>query len=74
VGSGRDTTINELASLVADVVGKEAEVLHSPAESGGVARLCADISAARRLLGYEPKIDLRKGLRLTLDRDPRFQT
>lgn len=73
VGTGRDTTINDLAALVSEVVGEEIEVLHSPAESGGVARLCADISAARRLLGYEPKVDLRTGLRLTLERDPRFQ-
>jgi UDP-glucose 4-epimerase len=73
VGSGRQTTINDLASLVADVVGEETEVLHSPAESGGVARLCADISAARRLLGYVPEVDLSEGLRLTLERDPRYR-
>ena len=73
VGTGRETTINELASLVADVVGQETEVLHSPAQSGGVARLCADVTAARRLLGYESQVDLPRGLRLTLDRDPRFQ-
>jgi nucleoside-diphosphate-sugar epimerase len=47
-------------------------MLHSPAESGGVSHLCADISTARRLLGYEPRIDLARGLRLTLERDPRF--
>ncbi|HEY76409.1 MAG TPA: UDP-glucose 4-epimerase, partial [Thermoflexia bacterium] len=35
-------------------------------------RLCADITLARRLLGYEPKVDLREGLRRTLERDPRF--
>ena len=69
VGSGRETSINELVSLVAKVVDREVEVLHSPAESGGVGRLCADISAARQLLGYEPRVKLAKGLRLTLERD-----
>ncbi len=73
VGSGHETTINDLAALVAEVVEAETEVLHSPAQSGGVARLCADIAAARRLLGYEPQVDLPDGLRLTLERDPRFQ-
>ncbi|HEY67192.1 MAG TPA: NAD-dependent epimerase/dehydratase family protein [Thermoflexia bacterium] len=73
VGSGRETSINELARLVGQVVGKTPEVLHSPAESGGVSRLCADISAAQRLLNYEPRVDLAQGLRLTLERDPRFQ-
>ena len=73
VGSGEETAINELVTLVAEVVGKRVEVLHSPAESGGVARLRADITAARRLLGYEPEVDLREGLRLTLEQDPRFE-
>jgi UDP-glucose 4-epimerase len=73
VGSGRETTVNDLAALVAEVVEAEPEVLHSPAQSGGVARLCADIAAARRLLRYEPQVDLPDGLRLTLERDSRFQ-
>lgn len=73
VGSGRETSVNELAALAALVVGREVEVLHSPAESGGVSRLCADLSVANRLLDYEPRVDLAQGLRLTLEQDPRFQ-
>ncbi len=74
VGSGRETSVNDLAALVAAAVGRQVEVLHSPAESGGVGRLCADIGAARRLLAYEPQVDLPRGLRLTLERDPMFST
>jgi UDP-glucose 4-epimerase len=73
VGSACATSINDLAELVAQVVGHEVEVLHSPAESGGVSDLCADLSTARRLLNYEPQVELSQGLRLTLERDPRFQ-
>lgn len=73
VGSGQDTSINDLSTLVAQTVGQKVEVLRSPAESGGVSRLCADIAVARRLLNYEPQVDLVQGLRLMLDRDPRFQ-
>jgi UDP-glucose 4-epimerase len=73
VGSARDTSINDLADLVAQVVGREVQVLHSPAEGGGVSHLCADIACARQLLNYEPQMDLVQGLRLTLERDPRFQ-
>ncbi len=74
IGSGKTTSINELAALAAEVAGQEVEVIHSPAESGGVSRLCADITLARRLLGYEPQVNLREGLRRTLERDPRFST
>ena len=73
VGSGHETSINELVALVAQVVGREVEVLHSPAESGGVSRICADITLARKLLKYEPQVDLLEALRLTVARDPRFQ-
>jgi UDP-glucose 4-epimerase len=73
VGTGHDTNINDLAALVAKIGGWKVEVLHSPAESGGVSRLCADITVARRLLDYEPRTDLAEGLRMTLERDPRFQ-
>ena len=72
VGSGQETSVNELAALVAKAVGREVEILHSPAESGGVSHLRADISLARRLLDYDPQVDLKQGLRYTLERDPRF--
>ncbi|RME34059.1 MAG: NAD-dependent epimerase/dehydratase family protein, partial [Thermoflexia bacterium] len=72
VGSGQEVSINDLAQLVLEVVGKEAEVIHSPAQSGGVSRLCADITLARRLLNYRPRVSLREGLQLTLKNDPRF--
>ena len=47
-------------------------MIHSPAESGGVSRLCADLTIARKLLDYEPRVDLAQGLRVTLEQDPRF--
>ena len=72
VGHGRETSVNALAALVAKVVGRHVDVLRSPAESGGVSRLCADIAIARKLLNYEPQVDLAQGLRRTLERDPRF--
>ena len=72
VGTGCETSINGLASLVGRIVGQRIDVLHSPAESGGVARLCADVTDASRLLGYTPEVALSDGLRLTLDRDPRL--
>jgi len=73
VGCGHETSINELVVVVSEVVGREVEVLHSPAESGGVSRLCADVTAARQLLDYESQVGLQQGLSMMLERDPRFQ-
>jgi UDP-glucose 4-epimerase len=74
VGSGRETSVRELAELVAEVTGQRAEVLFSKAENGGVSRMCADIRLAAEKLNFRPQIGLADGLRLTLARDPRFET
>jgi UDP-glucose 4-epimerase len=73
VGTGREISINDLAAQVAQATGQKVDLLHSPAESGGVSHLCADIAIARQLLGYEPCVDLAQGLGLTLERDVRFR-
>ena len=73
VGSGGETSINDLVALVEKVTGNVVEVIHSPAESGGVSRMQADISIAQRLLSFEPSVGLEDGLRRTLKQDPRFQ-
>jgi len=73
VGSGREVSINELADRIAGVVGKRLSVLHNREQAGGVSRLVADVSLARQLLGWEPGTDLERGLRLILERDPRFK-
>jgi UDP-glucose 4-epimerase len=72
VGSGQEVSINELARRVVRVTGKRANVLHNLAQPGGVSRLVADVHLARQLLGWAPSTDLDRGLRLTLERDPRF--
>ncbi len=72
VGSGQETSIHDLTMMISRITGRPVETLYSSAQTGGVARLCADISKARRLLQYMPKINLETGLRLTLERDARF--
>jgi UDP-glucose 4-epimerase len=73
VGSGQEVSINDLAASVARVLGKRANVLYNQEQSGGVSRLVADVRLAERLLGWRSHIVLEEGLRLTLERDPRFQ-
>lgn len=72
VGSGEETSINDLVRALEEVTGKEAHVLYNPQASPGVSRMVADISRARKLLGYRPRVSLRKGLKLMVERDSRF--
>jgi UDP-glucose 4-epimerase len=73
IGSGKETSITELIRCVQDVTGSNAEVIYNNKTSGGVSRLCADLTVAKEKLNYRPSIGLAEGLRLTLKRDPRFK-
>ncbi len=74
VGSGQETSINELVRKVEEATGRAVDVLYNKAQSGGVSRLVADISLARRALDFHPKTDVDRGLGLMLAQDTRFQT
>lgn len=74
IGSGRETSINELVQLVMEVTGTKIEVISNHKNDPGVSRMCADLTLARQMLGYKPHFTLAEGLRLTIERDPRFQT
>ena len=73
VGSGTETSIRELVKHVGEATGLEVEALYNSNTSGGVSRMCADLSLAEQKLNYHPSINLDEGLRLTLQRDPRFK-
>lgn len=73
IGSGRETSVSELIDRVERVAGRRGNVIFNGEKSGGVLRLAADISRARELLAFQPRIDLETGLRLILERDARFR-
>ena len=68
VGSGKPTSINELAQTILLLAGADAEIRHVSCRSGDIRDSYADISKAKRLLGYEPKVSLKEGLKTLLER------
>jgi UDP-glucose 4-epimerase len=67
IGTGTDVTIADLARLVASATGKpDAAIVHDEPRPGDVYRLIADISRARALLGFEPRISMAEGLQQLL--------
>jgi UDP-glucose 4-epimerase len=67
VATGRRTDLRELLRLLAAEIGRPARARHLPARKGDVRHSVADISAARRMLGYAPRVDFGTGLRRTVD-------
>ena len=72
VGSGRETSANELAAEILKITGSHAEILSTPANDPGVSRMCADLTFAKKKLGYKAKTSLADGLAKTLDLDDSF--
>jgi UDP-glucose 4-epimerase len=72
IGSGIETSIQDLVEKIALVTGKSINLISNPSKPGGVPRLVADISGAGKLLDFSPQTSLQDGLRLTLEQDSRF--
>lgn len=73
VGSGQETTVNELVEHIEICTNRAALRVWNREKSGGVKRLVADISRAEELLGFHPQVNLSEGLSRILGEDPRFK-
>src|SRR5438067_1141432 len=67
IATGRATTGNELAETIGALLGRSVERDEQPERPGDVRDSWADVTRARELLGWEPRIGLDEGLRLAAD-------
>ncbi len=67
VGNPHEWTILECAKTVLKVTGSKSKIVYHPLPEDDPMQRQPDISKARRLFGWEPKIDLETGLRLSFD-------
>ena len=59
-------SLNQLLAMIGEEVGRAVEATYGPARAGDVRDSLASIAAARALLGYEPTIKVREGLKRTI--------
>jgi UDP-glucose 4-epimerase len=62
LGSGREITIRDLALAIGAVTERTPRIFHDAPRPGDVLRHCADISRARRILGFGGRVSLIDGL------------
>ncbi|BDS14980.1 SDR family oxidoreductase [Aureispira anguillae] len=68
VGCGGRYTVQELFEGVREAAGvPEKEAIHRAPRAGDIRDSQADISKARKLLGYDPQFDFKEGLKITVD-------
>jgi UDP-glucose 4-epimerase len=72
VGSGRETSINELVQQISVTVSANADVIYNTEKPAGINHLVADLTKARQLLKFKPHVSLAEGLRRFVHEDARF--
>ena len=63
VGSGIETSIKELATMVKELTGSMSPIVNLPPRAADGRRSLADIRKAKKLFGYQPKISILEGLK-----------
>lgn len=61
-GTGKSTTVTELARIILKTFDVDVPIQYMPERPGDIKHSCSDISSARKILGFEPKVSLEEGL------------
>jgi dTDP-glucose 4,6-dehydratase len=67
IGNPNEFTMLELADIVLELTKSQSKIVYRPLPSDDPMQRRPDISKAKELLGWEPKVDLREGLVRTID-------
>ena len=66
IGTGKDLTINELAKLIAEIIGFKGKIIHDSSKPDGTPRKLLDVSRLNSL-GWKYKTELRDGIEKTYE-------
>ncbi len=66
-GTGARVTLNEVLRQLEKITGKKIQAKYDPPRTGDILHSQADISLARKVLGYEPRVLFEEGLKRTWD-------
>jgi UDP-glucose 4-epimerase len=64
-GTGARITLNQVIKLLEKIAGKKIQPQYDPPRTGDIRDSQADISLARKILGYQPVVEFEEGLRRT---------
>lgn len=67
IGSGTPVSVNEIAKLIIELTNSKSKIRHVENRAGDIVHSLSDISRAKNLLGFEPKYDIRTGLKKTIE-------
>jgi UDP-glucose 4-epimerase len=66
IGTGKETDVVTLCSMLRDGMGSSVKPIHGPAKPGEQRRSCLDASLAHQVWGWRPEMELKEGLEKTI--------
>mgnify|MGYP001602820818 FL=1 len=67
IACGQAVTVNAIIGMINDLLGRNIKPKYVAARPGDVKHSLADITAAKKLLGFRPKVSFKDGLKLAID-------
>jgi nucleoside-diphosphate-sugar epimerase len=65
--TGTSITLNQTLEILSELTGYQGKPVYADSRAGDIRDSLADIGLAKELMGYEPKVDFREGLRRTVE-------
>ena len=62
LGNSSPVTLKEMIQTIGEALGKEPKINQLPMQPGDVERTFADVSKAKKIIGYEPKTSFKEGI------------
>jgi UDP-glucose 4-epimerase len=62
IACGEAVTVNAIIKMINELVGKNVKPIYEPARPGDVKHSLADISLAKKLIGFKPTVSFHSGL------------
>ena len=67
ISTASAVTVNTVVSTIAELLGKDIAPVYAPPRPGDIKHSLADVSLAKKLIGYEPLIEFEEGIRMAID-------
>jgi nucleoside-diphosphate-sugar epimerase len=67
IACGEAVTVNAIIKMINNVLGKKVKPIHAPARAGDVRHSLADITLAKKLIGFKPVVSFKDGLERAID-------
>jgi UDP-glucuronate decarboxylase len=67
LGNPHECTVLELAELIVEMTGSRSEIVFAPLPNDDPTRRCPDITLAKAMLDWQPRVSLREGLERTIE-------